>query len=48
MKKNLWVFLLGAAVIVVLDQITKSAITVGAVLMIWEMILNRKSRQAAS
>jgi signal peptidase II len=27
LKKNLWVFLLGAAVIIALDQITKSAVT---------------------
>lgn len=29
-------------------NVADSAITVGAVLMIWEMILNRKNRQAAS
>jgi len=27
LKKNLWIFLLGAAVIIALDQITKSAVT---------------------
>lgn len=40
MKKNLWIFLLGAAVIVALDQITKSWITTHFALHDSEPVIN--------